>query len=239
MNLFVVPAWNAIATFVNFIGNVFNDPIAAVKVLFYDMCLTVIGYITNLAHAIEDLLNKIPGVTVDITSGLDSFYSGLEEAQQKVKDESGWVEYMGRMDYADYSEWGNAGYDFGAGVDDAISNFSLSDIFGEADIPNPEDYTSGLGNVLTDSGIGDNLGSIAGDTGAIKDSMDITEEDLKYLRDIAERETVNRYTVAEVSVDMSGMQNTVKNGQDLDGFMSDLTDAVNEAVDSITEGGHT
>lgn len=239
MNLFVVPAWNAIATFVNFIGNVFNDPIAAVKVLFYDMCLTVIGYITNLAHAIEDLLNKIPGVTVDITSGLDSFYSGLEEAQQKVKDESGWVEYMGRMDYADYSEWGNAAYDFGAGVDDAISNFSLSDIFGEADIPNPEDYTSGLGNVLADSGIGDNLGSIAGDTGAIKDSMDITEEDLKYLRDIAEQETVNRYTVAEVSVDMSGMQNTVKNGQDLDGFMSDLTDAVNEAVDSITEGGHT
>ena len=69
--------------------------------------------------------------------------------------------------------------------------------------------------------------------------MDITEEDLKYLRDIAEQETVNRYTVAEVSVDMSGMQNTVKNGQDLDGFMSDLTDAVNEAVDSITEGVHT
>ena len=239
MNLFVVPAWNAIATFVNFIGNVFNDPIAAVKVLFYDMCLTVIGYIANLAHAIEDLLNKIPGVTVDITSGLDSFYSGLEEAQQKVKDESGWVEYMGHMDYADYSEWGNAGYDFGAGVDDAISNFSLSDIFGAADIPNPEDYTSGLGNVLTDAGIGDNLGSIAGDTGAIKDSMDITEEDLRYLRDIAEQETVNRYTVAEVSVDMSGMQNTVKNGQDLDGFMSDLTDAVNEAVDSITEGVHT
>lgn len=238
MNLFVVPAWNAIATFVNFIGNVFNDPIAAVKVLFYDMCLTVIGYITNLAHAIEDLLNKIPGVTVDITSGLDSFYSGLEEAQQKVKDESGWVEYMGRMDYADYSEWGNAGYDFGAGVDDAISNFSLSDIFGEADIPNPEDYTSGLGNVLTDSGIGDNLGSIAGDTGAIKDSMDITEEELKYLRDAAEQEAVNRFTTAEISVDMSGMQNTVNSGDDLDGFMSRLTDSVNEAVDSMTEGVH-
>ncbi len=150
VNIFVVPTWNAIASLVNFIGNVFNDPIAAIKVLFYDMCLTVIGYIANLAHAIEDLMNKIPGVTVDITSGLDSFYSGLEQAQQAVKDESGWVEYMGRMDYVDYSEWGNAGYDFGAGVDDAISNFSLSDIFGEADIPNPEDYTSGLGNVLTD-----------------------------------------------------------------------------------------
>ena len=127
VNIFVVPTWNAIASLANFIGNyVFNNPIAAVTVLFYDMCLTVIGYIANLAHAIEDLLNKIPGVTVDITSGLDSFYSGLEQAQQAVKDESGWVEYMGRMDYVDYSEWGNAGYDFGAGVEDSIKNFSFS-----------------------------------------------------------------------------------------------------------------
>ena len=53
VNIFVVPTWNAIASLVNFIGNVFNDPIAAIKVLFYDMCLTVIGYIANLAHAIE------------------------------------------------------------------------------------------------------------------------------------------------------------------------------------------
>lgn len=238
VNIFVVPTWNAIASLVNFIGNVFNDPIAAIKVLFYDMCLTVIGYIANLAHAIEDLMNKIPGVTVDITSGLDSFYSGLEQAQQAVKDESGWVEYMGRMDYVDYSEWGNAGYDFGAGVEDSIKNFSFSDLLGGRDkldekVPRQDDFLSGFQDT-----IGDNLGSIAGDTGAIKDSMDITEEELKYLRDAAEQEAVNRFTTAEISVDMSGMQNTVNSGDDLDGFMSRLTDSVNEAVDSMTEGVH-
>lgn len=238
VNIFVVPTWNAIASLVNFIGNVFNDPIAAIKVLFYDMCLTVIGYIANLAHAIEDLMNKIPGVTVDITSGLDSFYSGLEQAQQAVKDESGWVEYMGRMDYVDYSEWGNAGYDFGAGVEDSIKNFSFSDLLGGRDkldekVPRQDDFLSGFQDT-----IGDNLGSIAGDTGAIKDSLDITEEELKYLRDAAEQEAVNRFTTAEISVDMSGMQNTVNSGDDLDGFMSRLTDSVNEAVDSMTEGVH-
>ncbi len=238
VNIFVVPTWNAIATLVNFIGNVFNNPIAAVTVLFYDMCLTVIGYIANLAHAIEDLLNKIPGVTVDITSGLDSFYSGLEQAQQAVKDESGWVEYMGRMDYADYSEWGNVGYDFGAGVEDSIKNFSFSDLFGMTDIPDPSEYTTSAYASGFQDTIGDNLGSIAGDTGAIKDSMDITEEELKYLRDAAEQEAVNRFTTAEISVDMSGMQNTVNSGDDLDGFMSRLTDSVNEAVDSMTEGVH-
>ena len=68
--------------------------------------------------------------------------------------------------------------------------------------------------------------------------MDITEEELKYLRDAAEQEAVNRFTTAEISVDMSGMQNTVNSGDDLDGFMSRLTDSVNEAVDSMTEGVH-
>ena len=98
LNTFIVPLQNAFAMIANFIGNVFNDPVAAVKVLFYDMCLTVIGYIRNLAQGIEDLINKIPGVTVDITSGLDNFYAGLEQAQQKVKDKAGWVEYVQKTD---------------------------------------------------------------------------------------------------------------------------------------------
>lgn len=126
LNTFIVPLQNAFAMIANFIGNVFNDPVAAVKVLFYDMCLTVIGYIRNLAQGIEDLINKIPGVTVDITSGLDNFYAGLEQAQQKVKDEAGWVEYVQKMDFIDYSDAASTGYKFGEGIADKISGaFSL------------------------------------------------------------------------------------------------------------------
>lgn len=82
------------------------------------------------------------------------------------------------------------------------------------------------------------MDDIAGNTGAIADSMDITEEELKYMRDIAEQEAVNRYTTAEISVDMSGMQNNINNNDDIDGFVSKLTDSVNEAVDNMTEGVH-
>jgi hypothetical protein len=49
---------------------------------------------------------------------------------------------------------------------------------------------------------------------------------------------VNRFTTAEIQVDMSGMQNNISSSMDLDGVVSGLTDAVNEAVDSITEGVH-
>lgn len=139
INTFVVPVWNFFASLANFFANVFNDPVAAVKVLFYDMCLTVIGYIQNMAHAIENLINKIPGVTVDITSGLDGFYSKLEEAQQAVKDKAGWVEYFEKMDYVDYGKAWDAGYSFGQGIEEKIAGFDLASLF-ETDIPGPEEY---------------------------------------------------------------------------------------------------
>jgi hypothetical protein len=110
LNTFVVPLYNGLATVANFLGNVFNNPVASVKILFYDMALAVLGYITKMASAIEKLINKIPGVKVDITSGLDSFYSSLETAQQQVKDKSGWVEYVSKMDYVSYEEAAQTGY---------------------------------------------------------------------------------------------------------------------------------
>ena len=232
INTFVVPSWNRFASLANFFGNVFNNPVAAVKVLFYDMCLTVLGYIQNLAHAIESLLNKIPGVTVDITSGLDNFYAGLEKAQQAVKDESGWTEYVQKMDYIDYRDAASAGYSFGEGVRDKVSG-----LFGKVSLPNAGDYTSRLQDAIT-AGIGGDLGAISDDTGKIKDSLDITEEDLKYLRDIAEQETVNRFTTAEVTINQTN-HNNISSEMDLDGVMSGMTDAVNEAIEITTEGVHT
>ena len=82
-----------------------------------------------------------------------------------------------------------------------------------------------------------NLSLIADHTGSIKDSLACTEEDLRYLRDIAEQEAVNRYTLAEVKIEQTN-HNNINSGMDLDGVMSGLTDAMNESIDSITEGVH-
>ena len=230
INTFVVPAWNGFATLANFFGNVFNNPVAAVEVMFYDLCLTVLGYISNLASAIQTLLNKIPGVEVDITSGLDGFYSKLEEAQQAVKDKSGWVEQVGKMDYVDYQTAYNKGYDFGQGVENKVFDF-----FGIKDLGNSGD-TGALGSYGAASDMAANVANIAGDTSSISDSLDVSEEDLKYLRDIAEQEAINRFTTAEIKVDMSGMSNTVHNTNDLDGIVDGLTTRVLEAMEAVKEG---
>lgn len=227
INSFIVPAQNGFARFANFIGNVFNNPIAAVEVAFYDMFLTVLGYISKLAHAIEDVINKIPGVTVDITSGLDNFYAGIEKAQQKVKDESGWVEYVKKMDFIDYSDAASAGYKFGQGIDDKVSGF-----FGGG-LDSIDAFN--MGNAW--DGIYGNTADTAANTAATAEALDIAEEDLAYLRDIAEREAINRFTTAEIKVEQHN-ENHISKDADLDGIMDAWANDFAEKLEVSEEGVH-
>ena len=189
--------------------------------------LTVAGYISKLAHAIETVLNKIPGVTVDITSGLDNFYAGIEEAQQKVKDESGWVEYVKKMDFVDYSDAASAGYKFGEGIADKVSGF-----FGG----NSDSIDAfNMGN--TWDGIYGNTGDTAANTAATAEALNATEEDLKYLRDIAEREAINRFTTAEIKIEQHN-ENHIASELDVDGVMDAWANDFAEKLDVSEEGVH-
>ena len=82
------------------------------------------------------------------------------------------------------------------------------------------------------------LQEIAANTGNMAHELSMTDEDLKYLRDIAERETVNRFTTAEIVVNMGGITNQVNKLDDLDGIITHLVDGVNEAVEIAAEGVH-
>ncbi|MCH5186835.1 MAG: hypothetical protein J1F63_00425 [Oscillospiraceae bacterium] len=234
VNKSIIPLQNMFASFVNFLGNVFNDPVAAIEVLFYDMCLTVLGYIKNLAHGIETLINKIPGVEVSITAGLDSFYDKLEDAQQKVKDESDWVEYMSKWDYWDYEEKFNAGYNFGKGIDDKLSSLSLDDLFNVKDLPFPEDYANSF--TMPESAT-DNLSNIDKNTADMADGLNASREDLRLLRAIAERQAINKFTTAEIKIDFTSNA-TVNSDMDIDGVVNRLEELIVEGATIAAEGVH-
>lgn len=235
---------NAIAALASNMMTAFHNAICSVQSWFYNLLSTALSVIEGICSA----LNKLPFVEFDysgISSAADDYAAkaseaaGNKEDYQSISDafNEGFTTFDAFQD-----DWAsdafNAGAAWGDGIADKVSNFSLSDVFGQTDIPNVGDYTSGFNDAIANSGVGDSIGNIDDNTGKIKDSLEVSEEDLKYLRDIAEQEAINRFTTAEINVDMSGMQNTVNSGDDIDGFMTKLTDSVNEAVDNMTEGVH-
>ena len=235
---------NAIAALASNMMTAFHNAICSVQSWFYNLLSTALSVIEGICSA----LNKLPFVEFDysgISSAADDYAAkaseaaGNKEDYQSISDafNEGFTTFDAFQDgWA--SDAFNEGAAWGDGIADKVSNFSLSDVFGQTDIPNVGDYTSGFNDAIANSGVGDSIGNIDDNTGKIKDSLEVSEEDLKYLRDIAEQEAINRFTTAEINVDMSGMQNTVNSGDDIDGFMTKLTDSVNEAVDNMTEGVH-
>jgi hypothetical protein len=236
---------NAIAALASNMMTAFNNAICSVQSWFYNLLSTALTVIEGICEA----LNKLPFVEFDysgITSAADDYAAKASEAAGNKEDytsiSDAFNEGMSTFDtFQDgwASDAFEAGASWGDGVADAVSNFSLTDALG-LDVGSASDYTvsaSDYSSALNSSGIGSDLDDIASDTGSISDSLDITDEDLKYLRDIAEQEAINRYTTAEITIEQTN-NNTVKGDMDLDGLVTGLTDAVNEAVDIITEGVH-
>lgn len=233
---------NAIAALASNMMTAFHNAICSVQSWFYNLLSTALSVIEGICSA----LNKLPFVEFDysgISSAADDYAAkaseaaGNKEDYQSISDafNEGFTTFDAFQDgWA--SDAFNAGAAWGDGIADKVSNFSLSDVFGQTDIPNVGDYTSGFNDAIANSGVGDSIGNIDDNTGKIKDSLEVSEEDLKYLRDIAEQESINRFTTAEVTINQTN-NNNVSSDTDLDGFITALDDAMGEAIDEVTNGG--
>lgn len=220
--------WNALGACASNIGIAFNNVICNIKSWFYGLLETVMDVIAGIVKT----LNKLPFIDIDvsgITSKADEYAAKKAKAENNKKDYESVSEAFNKgMNTFDAFETGwvsdayNAGYKVGENVDSAIGNF-----FGGGDIP---DMASDLGD------LGNSASKIASDTGSIKDSLDITSEELKYLRDLAERDVINRFTTAEIHVDMGGITNNVSNNNDLDGIINYLVEGVEVAMEETAEG---
>lgn len=239
---------NAVDALTHNMVTAFQNAISSVQSWFYSLLSTALTVIGGICAE----LNKLPFVEFDysgVTSAAEDYAAKAAEAAENKGEyqDIGAAFDEGMSTYETFQEgWASQAFEEGAewgdGVAEKISSLleGLTDGFGND--PGQDDNGAGLENEiasgLDNSTAAGNLNDIAGNTGAIKDSLDVTEEDLKYLRDIAEQETVNRFTTASITIDQSGMKNTVNGTNDLDGFVSDLTDAMDEAARIITEGVH-
>jgi len=220
--------WDVIATVAEFLANVFVDPIGSIVRLFAGMADAVLGILQGIAKAIDAIFGS------NLAEAVSGWKSGLQGAVDDLVGEA--KIQIPRLDtsslYLDRFEYGKAwemGYKAGENFE---SKFDLGKILGDAS-RTLDAYE--LGNQLDSiySGVDDT----AFNTAAMKDSMDATEEELKYLRDIAEQEVINRFTTAEIRIDAPINANIASN-MDLDGVVNYLEEKLYETMQVAAEGVH-
>lgn len=223
-----VELYNLIATFANFFANVFNDPVGAIINLFAGMFDFILGIVESAASLIDTVLGT------DMSSAVAGFRNTVATKVEEIVGDQ--VEVVEKLDASDYQiqriEYGDAwaaGNDLGKGIEDAVGGLF------DFDLGTGEDYGAGF----TMDDIANNAALTAENTGATADALTASNEELAYLRDIAEREAINRFTTAEVRIDMTGMTNRIEGNADLDGVISELTNGFTEALVTAAEGVHT
>lgn len=220
--------WNYIANFVNFLGNVFQDPVASIQTLFYDMTLNVLKYIHNMAKGIEDIINKIPGVEVSITSGLGKFMDNYASMSKGIKDKAGFVDIMQEKDFIGFDDAYNKGSGLGKdlykGIEGKISGFTSK--------------LTGSGGGFDMSKFGTNAAPLTvkgkGDGGKVDVKMD--KEDLQYLRDLAEREFVNKFSSATLAPNIQITFGDVHEEADANKVAGRIKKILQEEIATVAEG---
>ncbi|MCK1999379.1 tape measure protein [Psychrobacillus psychrodurans] len=253
--------WNIFASIAEFFVNVWDHPMYSVKKLFANLTTSFLdqaiamtsgwdSFATSFVNAIitavngaikawnwfidllpDDIASTIglgKGTEVQhrtsITSDLSAMKAGINAFVGETPE--GYWEAP-KMEAKSYSGAWNAGHDWGANL------FSGNDKPSKESEDPLQDILAGLQgsmNPLKDSGK-----DTAGNTAKMAKSMEASEEDLKYLRDAAEREIINRFTTAEVKVDMTN-HNNINNDMDLDGIIDHFGEKLEETLVSVAEG---
>ena len=236
LNVVLQFIWNLAKTIVNVLLGIFNwvasichnikaafhNSIESVKGFFWGLLATATEVIANIAEK----LNELPFINIDVgrlTGAAEDFRAKAEAAENNKMEYADTKQaFMDGFNTLDVFQDGwvqdayNSGYSVGEGIADKFGGY----------FDNAFDY------------VASDIGDISDDTGSIADSVSATEDEIKYLREIAERDVINRFTTAEIKVDMSGMSNNITNGLDIDGVIDHMAAGASEALEIAAEGVH-
>lgn len=189
----------------------------------------IIGWFLSLGKVVTKIIDAIFGT--DWTAGLSSLQDsvtawGKNENAITLEREAPTIDY--RMEYG--NAW-DSGYGFGEGIADSVGG-----LFGGFNADPAGSAAGGFAGAVTPyDELAGAAGKTADNTDKIAKSLDTSEEDLRYLRDIAEREAINRFTTAEIKIDMKNDMK-VSSGMDLNGMINGLEEVLTEKMEAAAAG---
>lgn len=211
--------WETIKTVASNIPIAFHNACADAATAFYSLLSAASTAILGIAQ----MLSAIPGISFD-TSGLEAAASNYAAKANKANSSKIAYNEIGSFDY-------KSAYNAGASWGNSFADKLSSKLDGGS-----TDYTSSLGDLANyESKTAANTADTAGSAGSINNKLDDTEEDLKYLCDIAERDAINRFTTASIAIDMVN-NNSISSGMDLDTIIDGMTSRLQTSMSMIAEG---
>lgn len=229
---------NAIAALASNMMTAFHNAICSIQSWWYGLlsdCLTVIERICAG-------LNKLPFVEFDysgISSAADDYAAksaaaaGNKGSYTNVAD----AFYDGVTTFDAYRDgWAADAYRSGAAWGDGVSDKISNTVSGfSANIPQQSDYAKAVANA--NMATAQNTGDTAKAAQKAAQSLDVAGENLKYIKDMAERDYISRFTTAKISIKQTN-HNTVKNDMDLDGINEYLRSDLEQRMAATAEGVH-
>ncbi|KEZ88716.1 hypothetical protein IO99_00635 [Clostridium sulfidigenes] len=223
-------AWcyNIVASFAEFFANIFIDPVYAVKKLFWDLALYVNEIFTSIAQQVENMLNAIPGISVDLTSGMNNTISYIEGKIADLRSDKKVVK-LDRMEYKNLNDSFNKGYNWGS---NAIKGMSTGGI-GKPEIPGGIGAMGDMGKYMNNGALPVTNGK-GGSAGSLNVSID--KEDIKYLKDIADRDYMLKYTQATLAPNVQISFGDVKETADANKLVGIIEKILREEIAVVAEG---
>jgi len=222
--------WNIVADFINFFGNAFKNPVASIKILFLDLAVRVIGIVEEIVKGIVALINKIPGVEINISDKLTEIKNDLAEKSAEIKSESEWIEYVKAKEFVSFEDAAIKGSSIGV---DLYSN--MSDVFG------------GLTDGLTENsgmfdfsqfGTQNNPLVVEGTEPNGELNVNMSDDDLKSLREIAERDFINQFTTATLAPTITVTFGDVHETADAEKVAGRIQKILEEEIAMAAEGAY-
>lgn len=241
----IEPIISVVEWILNVCNGGFNDFGGAVA----NLIGQIISWFLSLGKVVTKIIDAIFGTnwTAGLNSLQDSVLSwGKNENAITLTREAPTIESMtgGALpDRISYTDAWNKGMEHGAAAQDWMNDIGSQFQSAGQDpaslleqLPKTDDPSLALDGAYA-APTDDYLREIAGDTGDIKDAVDLADEELEWMRKIADMEWRNEFTTAEIKVSMTN-NNTINGDRDLDGIVEYLSDALREEMASTAYGVH-
>ena len=200
--------WNNLVSVAEAFVNIWKHPIYSVKKLFWDLVISIL-----------DIFDNFSGI-VDTIAGTD--YS------KKIKD---------------YRTSIQADLDIAKPKDYIDSNLKINPFNTGNMMKTTYEKTAEVGNIfknetavdMTESN--DYLKGILNNTASMSEGLDLTTEEIKYMRDAAEMEVINKFTTAEIKMEVQN-SNMISNNVDIHDVIDEFTEYLREKMQMTAEGVH-